>query len=238
MNKSEIRNPQPKADEPRAQQSEIINVAVVEDNDTIREGLKMLINETEGFSCLAAFSKCETMIKNIKNFNPDVLLMDIGLPGMSGIEGIKQVKALMPELTIIVLTVYEENDLIFDAICAGASGYIVKKTPPSKLIDAIRDAYQGGGPMSSNIARRVIDLFSRRDSDGSGQQKKQFNIKENDSEKRVLTKREKEILNMLIEGHSFKALADSLSINLETVRSSLRNVYKKLHLNYRSGASI
>ena len=215
----------------------MINVAVVEDNDTIREGLKLLIDETEGYSCLAAFPKCETMMKNIKNYNPDVLLIDIGLPDMSGIEGIRHVKDILPELTIIVLTVYEENDLIFDAICAGASGYIVKKTPPSKLIDAIHDAYQGGGPMSSNIARRVIELFSRKDPDKPGQQKKQ-SIMEGDSEKRSLTKREKEILSKLVEGHSFKALADSLSISLDTVRLCFRNIYKKIHLNSQPEASV
>jgi DNA-binding NarL/FixJ family response regulator len=214
----------------------MINVAVVEDSDTIREGLKILINETEGYSCPAAFPKCETLLKNIKNLNPDVLLIDIGLPGMNGIEGIRQVKAVLPELTIIVLTVYEENDLIFDAIRAGASGYIVKKTPPSKFIDAIRDAYQGGGPMSSNIARKVIELFSRSNSSKPGQQKKQI-FNEDDSEKRGLTKQEREILNMLVEGHSFKALADSLSISLETVRSSLKNIYKKLHLSSQAEAS-
>ena len=111
----------------------MINVVVVEDNDTIREGLKILIDGADNFSCLGVYAKCETMLKNIKKLNPDVLLIDLMLPGMSGIEGIKKVKANLPSVRIIVLTVYNENDLIFDALCAGASGYIVKNTPQSKL---------------------------------------------------------------------------------------------------------
>ena len=126
----------------------MINIAVVEDNNTIREGLKILIDGTDGYKCSATYPECEVMIKNIKSLNPDILLIDLGLPGMNGIMGIREVKALLPDLTILVLTVYEENDLIFDAICAGACGYIVKKTPPSKLLDAIQEAYLGGTPMS------------------------------------------------------------------------------------------
>jgi DNA-binding NarL/FixJ family response regulator len=207
-----------------ASRSGIINVAVVEDNHNIREGLKILIDGTEGYSCVAAYPSCEAMIKNINKLKPDVLLMDIGLPGMNGIEGIKQIKALIPDLTILVLTIYEENDLIFDAICAGASGYLVKKTPPSKLLEAIQDAYLGGAPMSSNIARKVVDLFLR----------KSQSEPQNDST--ILTPREKEILGSLIEGNSFKAIADSLLISIETVRFHFRNIYKKLHVHSQSAA--
>ena len=199
----------------------MVNVVVVEDNDTIREGLKILIDGTEGYNCLAAYSRCETMIKNVKALNPDVLLIDILLPGINGIEGIRQVKTLIPDLTILVLTVYEENDLVFDALCAGASGYLVKKTPPSKLLFAIREAYLGGTPMSSNIARKVIELF---------QNKRQLN-NDGNSGKEVLTKHEKEILNKLVEGSSFKAIADSLSVSIEALRSDFRNIYKKIHIN-------
>lgn len=198
----------------------MINVAVVEDNDTIREGLKILIEGTEGYACVATYAECNTMIENIERANPDILLIDIGLPGMNGIQGIKEVKEILPDLTILVLTVYEENDLIFDALCAGASGYIAKKTPPSKLLKAIQEAHLGGIPMSSNIARKVIDLF---------------NVKKNDGNrgKTTLTKREKEILNKLIEGSNFKAIADSILVNIETLRSDFRNIYKKIHLYSR-----
>ncbi len=206
----------------------MINVVVVEDNDTIREGLIILIDGTEGYTCLAAYPKCETMIKNVKRLNPDVLLVDLMLPGISGIEGIKQVKTILPNIAIIVLTVYEENDRIFDALCAGASGYIVKKTPPAKLINAIQDAYKGCIPMSSNIARKVIDLF---------QQKKISNNEKNNS-KLKLTEREKEILNKLVEGNSFKAIADSLSVNLETMRSDFKDIYKKIHIYSSSESTI
>ncbi len=201
----------------------MIKVVVVEDNDSIREGLKILIDGTEDYSCIASFSECETMLKNIKKLNPDVLLMDIGLPGMNGIEGIKKVKVIFPELAILILTVYEENDLIFDALCAGACGYLVKKTPPSKLLEAIREAHEGGAPMSSHIARKVIDFFQKKP---VSSQKSNYD----------LTPREKEILTGLVEGHNFKAIADSLFISIETVRFHFRNIYKKLHVHSQSEA--
>jgi DNA-binding NarL/FixJ family response regulator len=202
----------------------MIKVIVVEDNDTIREGLKILIDGTEGYGCIALYSRCETMLKNLAKLKPDVLLMDIGLPGMNGIEGIKQSKAILPELNILVLTIYEENDLIFDALCAGACGYLVKKTPPSKLLEAIHEAYHGGAPMSSHIARKVIDFF---------QQKKQTAPVDAPN---ILTPREKEILSGLVEGNSFKAIADSLFISIETVRFHFRNIYRKLHVHSQSEA--
>ncbi len=202
----------------------MISVVVVEDNDTIREGLKILIDGTEGYSCIGTYTRCETMLKSLKKSEPDVLLMDIGLPGMSGIEGIKQAKIILPDLNILVLTVYEENDLVFDALCAGACGYLVKKTPPSRLLEAISEAYSGGAPMSSHIARKVIDFFQVKKSASS-----------NDSQN-LLTPREREILGGLVEGNSFKALADSLCISIETVRFHFRNIYKKLHVHSQSEA--
>ena len=202
----------------------MINVVVVEDNDTIRDGLKILIDGTDGYHCLAVYNKCELMLKNLKKLNPDVILMDIGLPGMNGIEGIKKAKEILPELTILVLTVYEENDLIFDALCAGACGYLVKKTPPSKLLEAIQEAYKGGAPMSSHIARKVIDFF---------QQKNKVSPK---GSQQILTPREREILSGLVEGNSFKVIADTLFISIETVRFHFRNIYKKLHVHSQSEA--
>ena len=202
----------------------MIKVVVVEDNSPIRDGLKILIDGTEDYSCIGAFAECESMLKNIKKLEPDVLLMDLGLPGMGGIEGIKKVKVLLPDLTILVLTIYEENDRIFDALCAGASGYLIKKTPPSKLLEAIKEAYEGGAPMSSQIARKVIEFF---------QNKKTASPHKNDY---VLTPREKEILSGLVEGHNFKAIADSLFISIETVRFHFRNIYRKLHVHSQSEA--
>jgi DNA-binding NarL/FixJ family response regulator len=202
----------------------MLKVVVVEDSTSIREGLKILIDGTEGYSCVGVFSDSETMLKNIVKLNPDALLMDLGLPGMGGIEGIKKAKALLPELTILVLTVYEENDLIFEAICAGASGYLVKKTPPSKLLEAIKEAHDGGAPMSSHIARKVFDFF---------QTKKPTPTPKSTY---ALTPREKEILTGLVEGHNFKSIADSLFISIETVRYHFRNIYRKLHVHSQSEA--
>jgi DNA-binding NarL/FixJ family response regulator len=201
----------------------MIKVVVVEDNDSIREGLNILINGTEGYNCVASYADCESMLRNIKKLSPDVMLMDIGLPGMNGIEGIKKVKLMIPELAILILTIYEENDLIFDALCAGACGYLVKKTPPSKLLEAIREAHEGGAPMSSHIARKVIDFFQKKP---ASSQKGNYD----------LTPREKEILTGLVEGHNFKAIADSLFISIETVRFHFRNIYKKLHVHSQSEA--
>jgi len=204
----------------------MIKVVVVEDDNEIREGLRILIDGTDGYSCINTYSECTSMLKNIEKNNPDILLMDIGLPGMNGIDGIKKVKVILPEITILVLTIYEENELVFDALCAGASGYLIKKTPPSKLLEAIKEASNGGSPMSSHIARKVIESF----------QKKGKNLdKKNEY---VLTKREKEILGGLVEGNNFKAIADSLFISVETVRFHFRNIYKKLHVHSQSEAVV
>ena len=199
----------------------MINVIVIEDNDTIREGLKALINDTEGYFCEAAYPNYKYLIENINNLNVNVLLIDIGSSGRYGINAIKKIKSVVPGLMVLVLTLYEENDLIFDALCAGASGYLVKRTPPEKLLQAIQEAYYGGMPMSSGIARKVINFFKQRS---------QLNIK---NEQTLLTDCERDILNKLVEGNSFKAIADSLLMNIEDMRFSFKNIYKKLHLQAR-----
>lgn len=202
----------------------MVNVVVVDDNSTIRNGLKLLIDSTDGYSCPAVFENCEDMLIEIEKIKPDVLLMDIDLPGMSGIEGIKRVKVVLPESIILVLTIYDENEVIFDALCAGASGYLVKKTPPSRLLEAIKEANEGGAPMSAHIARKVVAFF---------QQKKVATT--NDSNI-LLTPREKEVLSGLVEGNSYKAIAGTLFISVETVRFHFRNIYKKLHVHSQSEA--
>ena len=202
----------------------MINVVIVEDNDTIREGLKLLVEGTDGYSCSGSFNSCESMLKVITKLNPQVILMDIQLPGMSGIDGIKEVKKILPETTILVLTVYDENDLVFQALCAGACGYLVKKTSPANLLEAIKEASEGGAPMTSHIARKVVSFF---------QNKGVFAPSES---KNVLTAREKEVLSGLIEGNSYKAIADSLFISVDTVRFHFRNIYKKLHVHSQSEA--
>lgn len=196
---------------------QIIKVLVVEDNDTIREGLKVLINETDGFVCEAAYPDTKMLIENINKVKGHVLLIDIGSSGVHGINVIKKIKAALPDLTILILTLYEENDLIFDALCAGASGYLVKRTPPEKLLQAIKEAFYGGIPMNSDIARKVIHFF---------QQKKQMDVKNNQT---LLTACEMDILNKLIEGNSFKVISDLLYLSIDDMRFSFKNIYKKLH---------
>lgn len=202
----------------------MINVAIVEDSKTIREGLNLLINGTDGFNCSAAFDDCESLLENIESLEVDVVLMDIDLPGMNGIEGIKKLKEISPDFTILMLTVYDENDLIFEALCAGASGYLIKKTPPAKLLEAIKDASEGGAPMTSHIARKVVNYFRATETEKT----EDMNVQ--------LTPREKEVLSGLVEGSSYKAIADTLFISVETVRFHFRNIYKKLHVHSQSEA--
>ncbi|MCB0729887.1 MAG: response regulator transcription factor [Ignavibacteriae bacterium] len=204
----------------------MIKVVIVEDSNTIREGLKLLIDGTEGYHCEAAYSNCEDLLSSIKKLDVDVILMDIDLPGISGIEGIREIKKYSNEILILILTVYDENDLIFEALCAGASGYLVKKTPPAKLLEAIKEAYDGGAPMTSNIARKVVDYF---------QNNKPVHEK---VESIDLTPREKEVLSGLVSGSSYKAIADHLHISVETVRFHFRNIYKKLHVHSQSEAVV
>ena len=204
----------------------MIKVVIVEDNKTIREGLKLLIDGTDGYKCIAAYSTCEDLLEEVTELEVDVILMDIDLPGISGIEGMKRLKEISPDYTILILTIYDENELIFEALCAGASGYLVKKTPPAKLLEAIKEAYEGGAPMTSNIARKVVDFFQKT----QPVRKKEESIQ--------LTKREKEVLSGLVDGSSYKAIADSLNISLDTVRFHFRNIYKKLHVHSQSEAVV
>jgi DNA-binding NarL/FixJ family response regulator len=202
----------------------MINVAIVEDNDTIREGLAALINGTTGYSCVGAFGDCESFLAKLPALKVDVALMDIGLPGMNGIEGVGKAKEIRPNLNILMLTVYEESQVVFKALCAGACGYLVKKTPPLRLLDSIKDAFEGGSPMSSQIARQVITVF---------QQNPGFKDDNTDSE---LSDREKEVIVSLSEGNNYNEIANCLYISVDTVRHHIRNIYKKLHVHSQSEA--
>lgn len=202
----------------------MINVVIVEDNNVIREGLAALINGTPGYACIGEFPNCEVFLAKLNNLKADVVLMDIGLPGINGIEGVKQAVKKKEDINILMLTVYEDSDKVFDALCAGACGYLVKKTPPAKLLEAIRDAYEGGSPMSSNVARQVITAFKETKSNAS-----------NDSEYQ-LSQREKEVLGLLADGYNYQEIAASLFISVDTVRHHIRNIYKKLHVHSQSEA--
>ncbi len=200
----------------------MIKVIIVEDNKIISESLCSLINRAEGFNCIGRYIDCESMLKEINEKDPDILLMDIKLPGMSGIEGVRRTKALKQELNILMLTIHEENDLIFDALCAGACGYLVKKTHPTRLLEAIEEAYEGGAPMSSHIARKVITFFQ-------GNKKLSADVT-------LLTDREQEILKELIKGKTYYAIAMSLNISKDTVRFHIKRIYKKLHVHSQAEA--
>ncbi len=201
----------------------MIKVVIVEDKTPIREGLTVLLGGTEGIDCVGQYGSCEDMLSMLATDSPDVILMDIGLPGMSGIEGTREVKKVRPGITIIVLSVYEDDDNIFQALCTGASGYLIKTTPPARLIEAIREAHEGGSPMSSHIARKVVNLFQK-------------NFKGGDNQDIRLTDREKEILTGLSDGESYNSTADSLFISVDTVRYHIRNIYQKLQVHSQSAA--
>ena len=199
----------------------MINVAIVEDNNTIREGLAALIGRTEDYKCVGSYKSCEDYFDKLDLFDVDVVLMDIGLPGMNGIEGVKKTKQINPDVNILMLTIYEESEVVYDALCAGACGYLVKKTPPSKLIEAIKDIHDGGSPMSSQIARQVINTFRYERNIDS-----QYN----------LSSREKEVLNLLSDGNNYQEIGEQLFISVDTVRHHIRNIYKKLHVHSQSEA--
>lgn len=195
----------------------MISVAIVEDDPDIRESLALLINGTPGYTCQSTYSSCEKALKGILNEIPDVVLMDIGLPGMSGIEGIKILKEKLPDLDILVLTIQSDDKTVFEALCAGACGYLVKDTPPAQLLEAIQETYEGGAPMSTKIARMVIESFQI-------------------SPQTSLTQRETEVLTHLCKGKSYKMIADDLFISEETVRRHIKNIYRKLEVHSKSEA--
>mgnify|MGYP001366428832 CR=1 FL=1 len=200
----------------------MINVVIVEDNKIINQSLATLIENSKGFKCSGTFVNCESMLDVIATLKADVILMDIKLPGMNGIEGVKRVKQILPEVNILMLTIYEENDLIFDALCAGACGYLVKKTHPEKLLEAISEAKEGGAPMSSTIARKVIGFFQPN--------------KKSSTDPILLTQREQEILKELATGKTYYAIALDLNITSDTVRFHIKNIYKKLHVHSQAEA--
>jgi len=202
----------------------VIDVIIVEDNDIIREGFSMLINGTDGYSCIAAYSNCEDFLDELDDKLVDVVLMDIGLPGMNGIEGLKKAKEKRNDIDILMLTIYEDSNMVFEALCAGACGYLVKKTPPSRLLEAIKEVFNGGSPMSSQIARKVIGVFQQNKSFAFGK------------DKFGLSDRELEVLNLLSTGNNYQDIADGLFISVDTVRHHIRNIYKKLHVHSQSEA--
>jgi DNA-binding NarL/FixJ family response regulator len=199
----------------------MIKISIVEDDGGIRESLAVLVNMGEGFRCISTFASVEAALKMLPQEWPDVLLMDINFPRMSGIDGVAKLKALRPELQVIMLTVYADDEKIFKSLKAGANGYLLKQTPPAEILEAIAEVHRGGAPMSGQIARKVVHHFQHQSAD---------------TEK--LSKRELEILNHIAEGYHNKEIAQKLDIAFETVRTHVRRIYEKLHVSSRAEAVV
>jgi DNA-binding NarL/FixJ family response regulator len=199
-----------------------IRVALVEDERRTREGLRALIEGSAGFQCVGSWGSVEEALTAIRAAAPQVILLDLGLPGMSGIEGIGALHECCPRTIVVVLTVYEDSERVFDALCAGAGGYLLKNTPPAKLLDALRAAMSGGAPMSSEIARRVIDLFRR--------------FRPPEKAPYRLTPQELRLLRLLVEGYSYKSAAAELAVSINTIGFHIQNIYGKLQVHSKSEA--
>ena len=196
-----------------------IHVTIFEDNKDLREGMRQILNASPGFSCAGAYANCNNMLKRLKEDEPDVVLMDIQMPGMSGIEAAALIHQEFPLLPVLMQTVFEDESKVFAAICAGANGYILKITSPAKLLEAIKEVAEGGSPMTPSIAAKVLKMF------------KDQNPKANTGNNFDLSSRENEILSLLVDGLSYKLIADKLFISYETVHSHIKNIYQKLHVN-------
>jgi DNA-binding NarL/FixJ family response regulator len=199
----------------------MIKVAIVEDIKDIREGLQLLIDSNEGFSCTNTYSTAEDALLHLPNILPDVVLMDIHLPGISGIEAVKKLKVQFPSVQFIMSTIYEDDENIFESLKSGATGYLLKKTSPDKILEAIKEVYNGGSPISAQIARKVIASFQKKDPI---------------DERNELTPKEKEILKALAKGLRYKEIADEMQISMDTVRTHVRHIYEKLQVQSRMEA--
>ena len=199
-----------------------IKTAIIEDQDDIREGLASLIGFTPGFKCTGAYQSMEEALDRIRRDIPDVVLSDIGLPGMNGIEGIKILKRRYPKMLILMLTVYDDDERIFDALCAGANGYLLKRTPPTRLLESLRDAVDGGSPMSPEVASKVIRLFRE--------------IRPPERADYDLTPHEIRLLKLLVEGHNYNTAAKEVKSSINTVKFYIKRIYEKLQVHSKSEA--
>lgn len=200
-----------------------IRTAIVEDQRELREGLRTLINFTDGFQCTGAFRTMEEAIARLHYDLPDFVLSDIGLPGMSGIEGIRKLKETYPNLTILVLSIYDDDERIFDALCAGACGYLLKRTPPAKLMENIKEAIDGGAPMSPEVASRVVKFFREI---RPAHERQEYN----------LTPHETRLLKLLVEGYNYTTAAQELGVSYNTINFHMKRIYEKLQVHSKSEA--
>jgi DNA-binding NarL/FixJ family response regulator len=199
-----------------------IRVGIIEDDVSLRKGLAMLIGGTPGYQCTGQFCSVEEALRLLAPEPPEVLLLDIHLPGMTGSEGVSVLRAEYPSMQILMLTVYADEDKVFQSICNGACGYLLKKTPPAKLLEAIAEAHQGGAPMSPEIARKVVTLFQK--------------TRPAQKQDEPLSPQEVRLLGLLADGHSYKTAAQELDISVNTVRNHVRSIYEKLHVHSKSEA--
>jgi DNA-binding NarL/FixJ family response regulator len=193
-----------------------IQITIYEDNTALREAMSMLVEMTDGYELLGAFGDCRSVLTQTAELQPDVILMDIDLPGMTGIEATTRLHRRFPAVDVLILTIFDDDEQVFNAVRAGATGYLLKKTPPARILDAIREVYEGGAPMSPEIARRVLSSMhpgpATRDLE-------------------LLTPRELEVLKLLAAGNSYKMIAGDINVGLETVRTHIRRIYEKLHVH-------
>jgi len=201
-----------------------IRVAIVEDDEQVRENLAALIGGTEGFECVGTYSSGELILETLPRRRPDVVLMDINLPGISGVECVRQLKSVAPEVNIVMLTVYDDSERIFQALQMGASGYLLKRSPSAEIVLAIEEVHRGGAPMSSYIARKVVQSFQRHSP--------------SDKPTENLTKRETDVLGYVARGYTNKEIAEALGLSTETVHGYLKTIYTKLHVRSRTEAAM
>jgi DNA-binding NarL/FixJ family response regulator len=209
--------------ESKSQAREVpISVAIVEDHVDLRNSLGLILKTTPGYSCVGSYGSVEELLEDMDESVPQVILMDIGLPGMSGIEGVRRVKELKPETHIVMQTIYDDDERVFQAVCAGASGYLLKHSSPLEILQAIEQAVEGGVPMSPSIAQQVMTMFR------TYAPQRDASI--------VLTSREQEILHSLSDGLDYKQIAERHFISIDTVRGHIRHIYEKLHVHSKSEA--
>lgn len=200
----------------------MIKTLIYEDNPQLREGLTMLINGSDGFEVLAGYKNCNNVVDEVEAWKPDVILMDIDMPGVNGIEGLKLIRQKNQDVKILMLTVFDDNKNVFESLKAGANGYVLKKTAPAKLLEYISEAASGGAPMTASIATQVLKMFSGIENPVHAN----YNLSE----------REKQVLQFLVNGYSYKMIAAEMFIAIDTVRSHIKKIYEKLHVNSKSEA--
>jgi DNA-binding NarL/FixJ family response regulator len=201
-----------------------ITVSIVEDNEQLRGTLARMLDRADGFECLSQHPSAEAALAGLPAEKPNVVLMDINLPGMNGVECVRKLKEILPEIQIVMLTAYEDTENIFNSLAAGAAGYLLKRSKSAEILEAIRDVQKGGSPMSTHIARKVVQSFQARPSAAPAEQTEE------------LSPREQEVLDLLSQGFMYKEISDKLGISFETVRTYIRRIYEKLHVRSRTEA--